>query len=370
MVILYNVILVVAAIIYVFLLLTGHIRDDLAKVCLIIFSCVLVFIASCRYEIGKTDFYRYRQYFLQYANSSWKQIFSLEKEVGFAVLLKLCSYVTKDPQIMFFACSILTVAPFAWFINKYSKDPFLSLLIFVSFTYFFTANNATRQYVAIGISLIALHYAIKRKFIPFVLFVLLASTIHTSALFVLILYVLCGVKYNKVSSLVYVVITPIIIFLVPVLMRFIQQFVYSHYVEGNYGVESSDKLGLVLPVILFVFVVLFEFFNDDKVVNKEFEKKILLEPQSRLHNMIWHMVSIMLVTSACQVTQALVIGRLGWYCQIGVCLFISEIDGLFVDEEKSLVKMILVVFALLYFLVFNALGKLCPTPYYFFWDIY
>lgn len=367
MVWLYNIILMFAAVAYLLLLNMGNRRKQYDKIYIVVFSLVLILLAACRFEKGETDYYRYKLQFLQISKLNWNQVFHVEKEVGWAILLKLCSYITLNPQIIFLPCALLTVIPFAWFLYKYSEDAPLSLFIFVAFNYFFTANNTTRQYVAIGITLIACHYALKRKLVPFILITLLASTIHTSAFFFLLIYPLFGLPFTKRASVIYIILTPIIVIAFPSIMSYVQQYAYDNYVEGVYGLVESNILSFVLPCILFSFVIIDVFSR--KNPSKHNNKLASITVEDRLDNITFHMIAILFVGIACQVFQVILAGRVTWYCNIGVCLYIPKISRIFSKKEKKIISVIVLFFATLYFLIFNALGKVFPTPYYFFWDV-
>ena len=367
MVLLYNIILISAALVYLLILGTGEKKKQYDKIYVVVFSIVLILLAACRFEKGEVDYYRYKIYFLKVSKLNWAQIFHVEKEVGWAILLKLCSYITLNPQIMFLPCALLTVIPFAWFLYKYSEDAPLSLFVFAAFNYFFTANNATRQYVAIGITLIACHYALKRKLIPFIIFTLLASTIHTSALFFFIMYPLCSIPYTKSMPSIYIILTPIILLAFPFIIDYIQQYIYGYYDEGDAGMGGSNKLGFVLPIVLFLFVIIDVLHKKDEPSFRESLNRQNIK--IHLYNLNLHMIGLLFVGVACQVFQVTLAGRFAWYCNIGVCLYIPKIAKIFRHKEKTMVKAILLLFALLYFLIFNALGKVFPVPYYFFWDV-
>lgn len=78
--------------------------------------------------------------------------------------------------------AVATVGIYVWFIRKYSCNFVFSIfLLFVTGAYTFTLA-AIKQCVAVAFALIATHYAIKKRWILFVLWILIASTFHPYAL--------------------------------------------------------------------------------------------------------------------------------------------------------------------------------------------
>lgn len=366
MVLLYNVVVVVAAIWYLSLMIRNKLKGVESKIYIICFSIVLIFLSACRYQSGKCDYANYRKMFNNYLSMSWCEIVKLEEEVGFACLLKLCSYLSTNPQIIFLPCSLLIIIPFVCFFCKYSEDAPFSLLLFVAFIYYFSSHNVMRQYVAAGILIISYNFAIKRKPIAFIVFILIASTIHTSALLGLLAYPLCSLRYAKKQVVLYTVLIPISMVCFPYILSFFQKFFYSDYVDGGYGMNKSNALAIVLPAILFLVLWIMAFnckvdFRRDGVI-------LLTTKDERLNNMVAHFISVNAIIGFCQISQILILGRLGCYFAVGVCLFVPKISNLFIEKDRIAVKVILVFLAVAYFMVFNSLGKCTPTPYDFFWN--
>ncbi len=79
-------------------------------------------------------------------------------------------------------CALITIAPVGWFIKKYSKNPSLSFLVYVSTNLFFYNFGILRQSLAISILLCAVTFILKRQLLVSLLFVLLAFTFHRAAI--------------------------------------------------------------------------------------------------------------------------------------------------------------------------------------------
>lgn len=82
--------------------------------------------------------------------------------------------------------AIKNLTPLVWF----------SLAIYVSYFYSLHELTQIRAGVASGIGLLSLRFVYEKRFIPFVILILLATFFHTSALLYLPLYLLDGKKIN------------------------------------------------------------------------------------------------------------------------------------------------------------------------------
>lgn len=89
-------------------------------------------------------------------------------------------------------------------IKRYSKDPLLSLFIFIAFRFSFFNMTAIRQSLALAITTFSYRYYMRDKKFYFVLFVLLASLFHRSAIIFLLLLLIGKINLLERQWLVYV----------------------------------------------------------------------------------------------------------------------------------------------------------------------
>ena len=88
--------------------------------------------------------------------------------------------LTVHGYLIFYA--IITVGIPLWFIRKYSSDFTLSIWIFICFAGYLFTLAALKQCVAMALCMLAVHYVIQKRYIPFVLLILVAMTYHPYAL--------------------------------------------------------------------------------------------------------------------------------------------------------------------------------------------
>lgn len=149
------------------------------------------FVMGVRYGIS-IDYPLYTKGFYDVVNGEAGLV-----EVGFQALEKLCAVVSNgEPWSLFLATSFITVICFFSGLRN-SKNYLLSVVLFFSLGIYFDAFNGIRQYIVISV-FIMLYPLIKGgSWKKYVVFSLLCSLIHTSALLMIPLYFLRNLKINK-----------------------------------------------------------------------------------------------------------------------------------------------------------------------------
>lgn len=106
-------------------------------------------------------------------------------EPTFLLITWIAGDILDSIRLMLVIYAFLSIFVKAYAINKYSKLLFATLCVWLS--HFYIVHDATqmRASVAIGIYYIALHYLLQRNRKAFLLYILLATTFHYSALMLL-----------------------------------------------------------------------------------------------------------------------------------------------------------------------------------------
>jgi hypothetical protein len=150
-------------------------------------------------------------------------------EIGFVLLLKGLIFLVKDPH-----CVILLVS---WMIHmlmietlwSFKNDVSFSFSVFLYYTmYYFETYNVMRQWLAIAIIFFALRYLLEDQYLKFVCFLLIATTMHSSAIICMVFIPIHMLIVHKVPLKYKVLIgVAIIVYLT-----------FSDYFFGLLGVES------------------------------------------------------------------------------------------------------------------------------------
>lgn len=157
---------------------------------------LLMILALRHYSIG-IDIPNYLSFFRLTFYISNKHLLVHRFEIGYKILNKLVGIFTDNIQLFLSSIAIICLIPVGRFIYKHSKMPFLSIFLYIGFNYFTFNFSGLRQSIAYGIILISYDYIKNRKLAKFIIFIILASLFHTSALVFLPAYFLYKVKVNN-----------------------------------------------------------------------------------------------------------------------------------------------------------------------------
>jgi len=359
--------------VFVFILInsffTSHIKGSASKkqkwFCI---SCwlVLALMSACRYEIGATsDIYRNYMHVYRFARIPWAEVFSISSEPLHQVLRKVIATVFGDPQAYFFVTAFFIVGVTLFQINKYSNNIYLGVVLYYVWGGYFGANNTTRQYIAIVISLLAVQYIIKDKPFLYALSILAAIGFHTSAIVVVPLYFLCRKKFNRNVLLVYAVSAIGLVVLNRPVVRLMQRFLYSDYGAG-YGANSSNVIRLVWPLFVFICLILIRNSNYQCV-------PVCLENQSRstelFNNLISHGAILNIYFSLLSAVNMLMFSRVASYFTFYSMLsLLYGVKAPANTNNRRVLTAALWLLAISWFVVMNRSGKYIPTPYTPFWE--
>lgn len=173
----------------------------------------------CMNRSGFGDTEAYRQSFLD-APETVSQISMYlsehPKDQGFSVLMILMkSIIGNSDKLFFLLIAVFQLFCIIYFFRKYSDDFLLCMFMFVASTdYLSWMFNGMRQFIAVSIILLSFGLVLKKRYIPAICLVLLASTIHGSALIMLpIIFVIRGKSWNKRTILMIVSICVAILFI-------------------------------------------------------------------------------------------------------------------------------------------------------------
>lgn len=291
------------------------------------------------------------------AKHDWKYVLRhnfANYEKGFVIFCKLISYISADEQMLLIACAIISVAAFSWLICKYSDDPLISIVVWLGLPIFLANYSAMRQVVSIAIIAVSHKFIFEKKPIKFAVAVILAATLHSSAMFFLIAYPLYHIKLTKKTQLGLAVILPISY----ILRYYIFNLLTSIF---GYNVSAEPTSAITLFIVLsaiYVFVIIFSD-GDDK-------------NQRGLTN-------IFLIACFCQAFGGVysIALRVGYYFMVCLLILLPKCLS-YMKNRLNDNNVTYVIFYATIFMAFcafglysiNTTGWSMSYPYYFFWQTY
>lgn len=161
--------------------------------CLII-VCVPMIISCYRYNIG-IDYKTYAILFQDSINADLTGLFGLQGathlEIGNVLLVKLVYFVFHNINAVFAAYAIITWLLFMLAIDYFSDRISVPIALLVLFLIYYSASfNTLRQILAAAIIAYSFQYIEKKKLILYALFILIATSFHSSALVAFVFYFL------------------------------------------------------------------------------------------------------------------------------------------------------------------------------------
>lgn len=170
-------------------------------------SIILILISGLRnMYVGPDDTYNYFNTFNNIKQMSYTDCLDVNKDPIFSLFTKVLQiFIGGNFQLYLIICASILLIPLGRFFYRESHNPMISYLMFISLGFFSFSMVCIRQSMAIGVLLLSYDALRQHKLIKFILFVLLASCFHLSALIFLLIYPMSYLKYNMRMLLIYLV---------------------------------------------------------------------------------------------------------------------------------------------------------------------
>lgn len=220
-------------------------------ICLILVSLFFSILGGIRYDVGTDYMYTYYPNFYKILAGSKEY-----SEFGFYLINKFIQLFTTDVTWLFILTSFLYSILILNVIIKYSKNYFVSMVVlFLSCIYFFSLNNV-RQAIAAAILLNGIPYIIEKKFIKFLILILLASIFHYSCVVLIPVYFFINFKFIKKNYMI--IILSIILLSKPLsdlLILILSHTKYAYFFNSHYANGKVTYVNIIYGAILLLISV-------------------------------------------------------------------------------------------------------------------
>lgn len=270
---------------------------------------------------------------------------TIEKDTGFSLLsciIKL--FIHNNVTLYFLIIAIIHGLSLFFVYRKYSPEYLISIFLFIaSADYISWMFNGIRQFTAVTLIFAATTLILKKKYLPVLLIILLASTCHQSALimipFILIAY---GKAWNKKTIIFMLLVLTAILFVgrfTDILDVSLTSTQYSNVVS-EYK-QMNDKGTNPIRVLVYSIPTIIAFVG----------RKKINESGSVLLNFCTNMSIIssgMYIVS--MFTSGIFLGRLPIYCSLfNYILLPWEIKNLFIEENQKWIWLAMIFGYILYY---------------------
>lgn len=312
-------------------------------------SIPYIVAAAFRTDLMVGDTASYRKWFLSMPSniSEWAGVISeVNKDKGFSVLLLFLKLIIGNSDILFF----FIIAAFQIFVitvicRKYSSDYWMSIFLFVATTdYISWVNNGLRQFLAVTIIFASTGLILKKKYIPTILLILIAATIHGSALLMIpIVFIIQGKPWNKKTVLLVLGSIVALYFadqFTNILDQLLSDTIYTNMVSdwqewNDDGTNPLRVLVYSIPTILSLIGL--------KYIKEENNPVINLATNASLVSTALYLISMG--------TSGIFMGRLPIYVSMYSMYILLpwEIDHMFTKDSARLIKVCTVVLFSVFF---------------------
>lgn len=242
----------------------------------------------------------YKKYVLQVPN--------MDKDLGYSIFEKIFHTFSSNYQLYLIFIAIIFFVFMGRFIYKYSKNVFLSYILFSCLFYSFYAITGLRQTIATALVVFCgIELINERKMIRFLFLVIIASTIHASAICFLPFYWISQIKINFKSIAIYWIL---------IILSFIfknQFFYFFRTLSGydNYNLLEGASAGTFMFLLLFLALFISIFYKkiiDDQIASISlnalfiacFFSSMLLINQSCMRVIQYYSIFLLLLLPKCQ----------------------------------------------------------------------
>ncbi len=253
-----------------------------------------------------------------------------------------------------FISDLLFFIPFGYFIYKYSRSFIQSIFALIIYCCLFhvMALTGARQFISLGLCIISYMYLEKNRIYFTILFIILASLIHLSAmLFILPLIIdFLPIKFYKRLHIIIFLFVPIIFLNVNKVIQLMGSAIsidrYSEY--GEYIVQGGAYMFIFLLEGVSLFCYLY--IKDEYLYN------------DRPFKLMYIMIFLFTVLGVLVHSNGTMI-RISMYFYFYLTLLIPySIDYCFKDRERKIVYLIAILFLILLSI------KSSNTKYIFYWQ--
>lgn len=319
-------------------------------------------------------------YYKSYLTVSQEAFFSPTQsrmEIGYIYYMRIIALLGFGYLGFQIITSAILLFSISRFIYKYSTNIAFSFFIFMTTRMFFGIMNISRQYLAIAVLLFSIECIRNKKLFKFSLFVLIATSIHFTAIFFFTAYFIANSKLNEKRSILLIMTG---IFCGLLFDRIVLIFVsvtgrYSGYLEGRYfNFEGNIAIYINLLINLIFFSVAF---FTKYWISREHTKPIDQISTSNKANIrlpyetIWYTLCLLTLIVSIVGLNATILSRIGMYFSVFFLVFIpSVIRSIKSKEIRTIISLGIVVGLFASFVVVMVYRPHWNTvfPYQWYWN--
>lgn len=329
---------------------------------LLAFFLILFVLLSLRDKTCGKDLNNYFYYFQTYGHRSFSQLLDYNRaadtEIGYRFLTKGLFLLSGNFQVFLTLIALLSLLPLWFLYDRESEMPVFSIALFLAFAPVSLYFSGIRQALAMGVAVPAYYFAKSRKVVPFLCCILLAASLHTSAVILLLLYPLWNTAIKGKWLFVAVPVTAGVFFG----NRFLFHLLYivlgsSKY--ADYAIQNTGSYGMYILVVALLIMTIILTENNDTLLDQE--------------DIGYRNILFMIVCIQSFVPLSTIVMRLNYYFMIFLPVIIPRMlkkASLKYTEFVPIITSVLFAFCYIYYILNANLDAdiLQVYPYVPFWE--
>lgn len=303
--------------------------------------------------VGDTSMYHYTYMSMPDSISRVPSyVTDVPKDKGFYFMSALLKVIFgTDYRMYFLAIALFQGLVVAMLFRKYSNNYIFAIFLFVVSTdYISWMFNGIRQFMAVCIALLATPFLLEktsrtftRKYLPAIIIILIASTMHQSALLVIPFVIIAQGKAWNQKTLFFIFATLLAVLFVDMFTNVLDDALSTtQYVNvvSDFKNSSDDGTNPIRVLVYSIPAILS--FGGRRTTKKQDNRVINFCTNMSIISMGLYVVSM--------VTSGIFIGRLPIYCSLYSYILLPwEIDNLVVKESRKTAYLGVVLLYLIYY---------------------
>lgn len=338
----------------------ANLPKRLSSILVTIIFLILTLVGGLRYEVGQ-DYHSYERLFIE---RPWveNEYDRAERDIGFMFLIDRLSESNVPNWSIFLAFSFFTIL---FLFLSFNKSPGLlsvGIFFFLTLGFYFYSFNAVRQAFAMSALMLALTFVEKRKFIPFLICILLGASIHKSLIIFIPAYF---ILYRRI----FIGKAWLLVAIGAIGFGFMLSFFFSSFIDTmNFLTESVEfgyrsainksgsgsLMSILSPIFIAKVILGLTIVHHAESLYKEFPKSVPFVNMSVIGALVYSAFS-----------QVQFISRFNYYFQFMNVMTFSFLTMLWIYNRKERNVVVLLGYCSAFYLLSIIQGDSGSTPYQF-----
>lgn len=197
---------------------------------------------------------------------SFREMLVHKFEIGYVLLCWVLERLFDSDRVLLLVLGVLILVPFCRSFEKETENPMIALMAFLALGMYMHAIIFWRQLVAMAILTFSYRFIRERRFVPFLLMVLLAMTFHKVSVVYLALYAFYRIPITKWLLMGCGVCAVILGFFGDAIIEFGITVLYPRYTNlSRLSIGGGTLLALLWTVTLLSYWLLRDRMDDDRI---------------------------------------------------------------------------------------------------------